>query len=86
MSSADERMKDAHLRLKIRAEMKSAGEDEDSAVIEREALSRRPPSGAPKERIAREVVKKLPGWGLVVVLLALIAAVTVAVLAGKLHF
>lgn len=68
-------------RLRIRAEMRSQDLEEDTGVIHREALERQrkkesdPPSG--KVRVATAVLKLLPeGWGRVVVVLAVIAAVT----------
>jgi len=70
-------------RLEVRAEMKSAGEDELSDVIDRETLERQkvkeaiessPPSKASPYVIVLTVVRKFPAWGAVIVALAAIAA------------
>lgn len=68
-------------RLRVRREMRSHGDDEDSSVIEREALSRRPKSDPAPVRWTVAVLNTLPqGWGRVIVVLALIAAVTAIVI------
>lgn len=70
---ADERRR-ARTELEIRAELKSAGDDEDTGVIEREALSRAPKSSsvpAPARGLIA-VLNTLPGWGRVVILALLI--------------
>jgi hypothetical protein len=67
-------------RLEVRSEMKSAGEEELSDVIDREALERQksnesnPPSKASPAVIVLTVVRKFPAWGAVIVALAGIAA------------
>lgn len=72
-------------RLHARAELRSAGEDEDSAVIEERALSRRPKSDPVPVRGLVAVLNTLPpGWGRVLVVLALIAAIAALVAGGKL--
>lgn len=68
-------------QLKVRKEMRSADLDEDSNVIEREALSRRPKSDPAPVRWTVAVLNTLPqGWGRVIVVLALIGAVTAIVI------
>lgn len=66
--------------------MRSAGEDELSEVIEREAAQRtKPPSSAPypaKGIVA--ILDKLPPWGRVIVLLALLLTFASTGLASKL--
>lgn len=61
--------------------MRSMNEEEDSQVIEREALSRRPKSDPAPVRGIVAVLNTLPqGWGRVIVVLALIGAVTAVVI------
>ncbi len=68
-------------RLEVRSEMKSAGEEELSDVIDQRTLesqSRKeesyPPSKASPMVIVLTVAKKFPAWGAVIVALAAIAA------------
>lgn len=67
-------------RVRVRAELKSIGEDEpDTGRIEVEALRRTegsdpPPSKANPMVIVLTVVKKFPAWGAVIVALAVIGA------------
>lgn len=70
-------------RLEVRAELKSAGEEELSGVIEQETLARQrikeaassePPTKASPAVIVLTVVRKFPAWGAVIVALAVIAA------------
>ncbi len=69
-------------RLEVRAELKSAGEEELSDVIDRETLERQrvkeesvPPSKATPTVVVLTLVRKIPtGWGAVIVVLAGIAA------------
>lgn len=70
-------------RLEVRADMKSAGEEELSDVIDRETLERQrakaavesePPSKASPTVIVLTMVRKFPAWGAVIVALAAIAA------------
>lgn len=70
-------------RLEVRADMKSAGEEELSDVIDRETLERQrakdtsesePPSKASPTVIVHTMVRKFPAWGAVIVALAAIAA------------
>lgn len=70
-------------RLEVRAELKSAGEEELSGVIEQETLERQrikeaassePPTKASPLVIVLTVVRKFPAWGAVIVALAVIAA------------
>ena len=71
-------------RLRVRAEMRSIGDDENSAVIEQEALSRRPKSVPTEARGLVAILNTLPqGWGRVVVVLALIVAVATLIAGGK---
>jgi hypothetical protein len=62
-------------RLRTRKEMRSAGDEEDSTVIEKEAITRRGKSVPAPARGLVAVLDKLPPWGRVIVLLALIALV-----------
>lgn len=73
-------------RLEVRAELKSAGEEELSSVIEQETLARQrtkeaassePPSKASPAVIVLTGVRKFPPWGAVIVALAAIAAYVV---------
>ena len=82
MGSADER-KQALERLRVRAEMRSAGDDEDSTVIEQQAVSRRPKSEPPHVRGVVAILQTLPPWGRVLVLLALLAVIASGGLAAK---
>lgn len=69
-------------RIKVRAEMRSAHEIEDSEVIEREALSRHPHSSTPAP--AKGVVAVLsakPSWQMV----AIVAIVATAAATGALR-
>lgn len=70
-------------RLEVRAELKSAGEEELSDVIERETLERQrikavaasdPPTKASPSIIVLTVVRKFSGVGALIVALAAIAA------------
>lgn len=71
----------ANLRVGMRAEMRSAGEEEISSVIDQRLLetqlrrASQPDSGTPAQvkGLAR-VLELLPMWGRVAVVLALIAA------------
>lgn len=65
----------------MRKRMRSAGDEEDSTVIEREALSRRPKSDPAPVRGIVAVLNTLPqGWGRVIVALAIVAAITAIVI------
>ena len=69
----------ANERLRIRAELKSVGDDEpDTGVVHAEALKRttssEPPSKASPLVVVYTVAKKFPPWGAVIVALAAIAA------------
>ena len=73
---ADERRR-ARTELEIRAELKSADLEEDTGVIEREALSRAPKSSsvpAPARGLIA-VLNTLPGWSRPIVLVVAILAV-----------
>ena len=83
----------ALIRLEVRAEKRSHGDDEISEVIHQEALERRakkesepPLSKASYLMIVLTVVKKFPAWGSVVVAtvvaLALITAYVILTLRG----
>ncbi len=70
-------------RLEVRAELKSAGEEELSDVIDRETLERQrvkqaafsdPPTKASPSIIVLTVVRKFSGLGALIVALAAIAA------------
>ena len=68
-------------RLEVRAEMKSSGEEENSAVIDQRTLeaqhqkeSEPPISKASPMVIVLTVARKFPAWGAVLVALAGIAA------------
>lgn len=68
-------------RLEIRAEQRSVGDEEDSAVIYVEAAKRVaeriesiPPSKASPAVIVLTVVRKFPAWGAVIVALSVVAA------------
>lgn len=61
-------------RLRVRREMRSIGDHEDSDVIEREALSRRPRSVPPAANGLVAILNTLPRWTRPVIVLALIAA------------
>jgi len=81
-ASDDEKARLAIERLKVRAEMRSAGEDELSDVINQRAVSRTeaPPKSASVPSPARgliAVLNALPPWSRPVVVLALIAAIAV---------
>lgn len=80
MASADDR-KLALERLRVRKELRSIGDAEDSNVIEREALSRRPRSVPPAANGIVAILNTLPKWSRPVVVLALLAAL---VASGKL--
>lgn len=71
-------------RLRTRAELRSAGEDELSDVIEQEARRRvETPSSTPapaKGLVA--VLNTLPAWSRVVVVLAILAVVALAITRG----
>jgi hypothetical protein len=84
--SAHDDLSAATERLKIRAEMRSHGDQEDTGVIEREALSRAPKSEShpPRSKIALRVLDTLPPWGRVIVLLAIIGALGASGLIGSL--
>jgi len=68
-------------RLEVRAEMKSMGEDEVSAVIDQRALEKQqqreksdpPPSKSSPLIVVLTVAKKFPPWGAVIVALAALA-------------
>ena len=71
-------------RLETRKEMLSAGEEEDSAVIDlraRQKISSASPSGFSK---AKGVLEMLPPWGRVIVVLALIVALGGSAILAKL--
>lgn len=64
-------------RLRVRAEMRSAGDVEDSTVIEQEAQSRAPKKADSTPAPARGIVavlNTLPPWGRVIFLLAVVVA------------
>lgn len=83
MGSTEDR-KLALERLRVRAEMRSAGDDEDSNVIEREALSRAPISSVPaRAKGIVAILNTLPAWSRPLIVLAAIAAATLAVLGGS---
>ena len=82
MGSAEER-KQALERLRIRAELRSAGDEEDSQVIEQQAISRRPKSDPAPVRGLVAILNTLPPWGRVLVVLALLAVVASGGLAAK---
>lgn len=74
-------------RLRYRAELRSIGEEEDSALIQQEAAkrSKAPSSGPPahaKGLVA--VLNTLPPWGRVLVLLALLGALVAGGLVSNL--
>ena len=71
-------------RLKVRREMRSMNEEEDSQVIEREALSRRPQSVPAPARGIVAILDKLPPWGRVIVLVVLIGAAVASGIGAKL--
>jgi hypothetical protein len=77
-------MRLVHERLKVRAELRSAGEEELSDVIEREAHSRRAASVPAPARGLAAILDKLPPWGRVIVLVVLIAAVVASGVGAKL--
>lgn len=83
----DDALDNAITRLEIRADMKSLGEEEISAVIDQRALEVQrqkesdPPSKATPMVVVLTVVRKFPAWGAVLVALAAIAAYVVL----KLH-
>jgi hypothetical protein len=70
-------------RLKVRREMRSADLEEDSTVIEQKAYSRRGSVPAPARGLAH-VLDKLPPWGRVIVIVALIVALVVSGVGAKL--
>jgi hypothetical protein len=75
MSSNDRRL--AIEKLRVRAELRSAGDDEDTGQIEVAAMSRRPakPNSTPAPaRALIAVLNTLPSWGRVLLLLAIVAA------------
>lgn len=78
----DEDRKLAIERLKVRAELRSIGDDEDSQVIEAEAQSRRVKSVPATARGLVAVLDKLPPWGRVIVLVVGIAAGLASALLG----
>jgi hypothetical protein len=76
-------------RLDVRADMKSFGEDEDSAVIDQRTLEaqRRQESDAPPSKVSVLVIvwtvaKKFPPVGAVLVALACVAAYVLLKLKG----
>lgn len=78
-------------RLDVRADMKSFGEEEDSAVIDQRALEAQrkkesdpPPSKASPMVIVLTMVRKFPPLGSVLVALAAIAALTYLYATGRL--
>ena len=64
-------------RVKVRAEMRSAGDEEDTGVIEREALSRAPKSSStpPRARFVLALLNAKPSWQMVIIVLATIGAI-----------
>lgn len=81
----------ALLRQERRAELRSAGENELSGEIAREALSRAPKSTStpPIARVFVVVLNTLPPWGRVIILMmlgALAASGTLSALASKFHW
>lgn len=76
MGQLEDEEERALLRLEARARLRSAGEEELSEVIEREALSHAPKSAstpAPVRGLVA-VLNTLPSWGRVMILLAIVAA------------
>lgn len=85
MANPDER-KLALERLKVRKELKSAGEDELSDVIEREAQSRHTKTTSSVPAPARgliAVLRELPPWSRPVVVIALLVFLAVTGMAVK---
>ena len=72
---ADERRR-ARTELEIRADLKSADLEEDTGVIEQEALSRAPPSTStpPKAKALVALLNAKPSWQMVIIILAALAA------------
>lgn len=64
--------------------MRSAGDEEDSTVIEKEAVTRRGKSLPAPARGLVAVLEELPPWGRVVVLVALIGALVASGAGAKL--
>lgn len=75
MASDDER-KHALERLKVRAEMRSAGDDERSDVIDQLASERVPKSSStpPRAKILLAILNAKPSWQMVIIILAALAA------------
>lgn len=70
-------------RLRVRREMRSMDLEEDSTVIEKEAHSRRGSVPAPARGLVA-VLDRLPPWGRVVFLLALLGALVASGVGAKL--
>lgn len=83
---ADSDLKRTRHLERTKLELRASYPDEDSSVIEREALSRAPKSSStpPHAKGLVAILAMLPGWGRVVVLLALIAALAAGGLGSKL--
>jgi hypothetical protein len=67
-------------RVKVRAELRSAHEEEDSVTIDRNALERtqaKPSSTPPKAKAIAAVLNAKPSWSMVAVV-AIFAAVIVS--------
>ena len=76
--------KQALIRLRVRREMRSAGDEEDSGLIDVEAKSRREKSVPAPARGLKAILETLPPWGRVVFLLALLAAIVASGVGAKL--
>jgi len=63
-------------KLKVRAELKSADLEEDTGLIEREALSRAPKSSSqpPRAKFVLALLNAKPSWQMVIIILATLGA------------